>query len=160
MKNISIDGDIVYFKENFLSDEECDKYFNLIRDIGFHPQNLPWEERVIEINNDPIVEKTKNFLNTEFNLNLVLQQAQIQNHHVNSFCGLHTHDAKGRETTEYNSLIYLNDNFEGGQFITKKGISLKPKKGMLTFFNGNKVCHGVNRVYFTDRKTIILWWQK
>ena len=159
METIAIDRDVVYVKENFLTDKECNQYFKLIKDIGYYPENIDWKSRVIEINNDPIVEKTQKFLEKEFELKLVLDQAQLQNHHVNSYCGMHTHDHNGRENTEFNSLIYLNDDFEGGEFVTKKGIKIKPKKGMLTFFNGNKVCHGVNRVYLRDRKTIILWWK-
>ena len=95
-----------------------------------------------------------------FNLKLTAEQAEIQNHHVNSSADLHIHNDLGREHIIYNSLIYLNDNFDGGHFITKNGISIKPEKGMLTFFNGQKVYHGVKRVLKNDRKTIIFWWRK
>ena len=108
---------------------------------------------------DRIVKKVTKYINKRFDLNLVADQAEIQNHHVNSEAGLHVHDHDGREHITYNSLIYLNDNFDGGQFITKNGISIKPEKGMLTFFNGQTVCHGVKKVLNKDRKTIIFWWK-
>ena len=73
---------------------------------------------------------------------------------------LHVHDHNGRENIKYNSLIYLNENFLGGNFVTSKGIDIKPKKGMLTFFNGQTVCHGVKTVLQNDRKTIIFWWEE
>jgi len=59
----------------------------------------------------------------------------------------------------YNSLIYLNEDFDGGHFITKNGIKIKPEKGMLTFFNGQTIWHGVETVKNKDRKTLIFWWR-
>ena len=155
---LSSGNDKVYVFDNFLKEKECEKYLNSIPDIGFQNNSVPWDLRTIDITNDPIVEKVKNFLNK--NLKLEINQAQLQNHNINSFCDLHIHDGRGRENTKYNSLIYLNDDFDGGEFKTKEGIKIKPKKGMLTFFRGDKVWHGVERVYLQDRKTIILWWQK
>ena len=55
--------------------------------------------------------------------------------------------------------LYLNDDFEGGEFITSTGFVLKPKQGMLTFFNGSKIIHGTRRTLSKDRKTLIFWWK-
>ena len=148
----------VYILKNFLPEKECDKYFKKIHDIGYVNDFLPWPERVVDITTDPIVKKVTKYINKRFNLKLTVHQAEIQNHHVNSEAELHIHDHNGREFITYNSLIYLNDNFDGGQFVTKNGISIKPEKGMLTFFNGQTVWHGVKKVLNNDRKTIIFWW--
>lgn len=160
MEKILLKGDEVHVLKNFLSKEECNKYFNMIHNIGYRPFNLPWSDRVIDITKDPIVNKVTKFINKTFNLNLKADQAEIQNHHVNSYSDLHIHDHNGRENVTYNSLIYLNDDFEGGYFKTRKGIRIKPEKGMLTFFNGQKVYHGVERVLKKDRKTLIFWWKE
>ena len=160
MKKLSSKEDVVYVHENFLTDEECDKYFNMIKDIGYSPKNLPWAERTIDISNDPIVEKVTKYLEKRFKLELKPSQVQLQNHHVNSWARFHVHDHGGREKIKYNSLIYLNENFLGGNFVTSKGIDIKPKKGMLTFFNGQTVHHGVRTVLQNDRKTIIFWWKE
>jgi len=159
MKELKSGSDTVFVQENFLSEKECDEYFKKIRDIGYVENVLPWHVRSIDITKDPIVEKITKFINKQFNFNLVVHQAEIQNHHVNSFSGLHIHDHNGRENIVYNSLIYLNENFDDGQFFTKYGISIKPKKGMLTFFNGQTIYHGVKRVLKNDRKTLIFWWR-
>jgi len=151
--------DEIYILKNFLSEKKCDEYFKKIRDIGYMDYSLPWSERVVDITTDPVVEKVTQYINKRFNLKLVVDQAEIQNHHVNSYAQLHVHNQGGREHIVYNSLIYLNDNFDGGQFITKNGISIKPEKGMLTFFNGQTVYHGVKKVLNKDRKTIIFWWK-
>jgi hypothetical protein len=160
MNKICSKNEEVFILENFLSKKECKKYFNMIRDIGYQENILPWNERVIDITKDNIVNKVTKYINNFFNLNLIANQAEIQNHHVNSFSNLHIHDHLGREHIEYNSLIYLNDDFDQGHFITKNGIKIKPKLGMLTFFNGQKIWHGVEKVLKKDRKTIIFWWRK
>ena len=160
MKKIKSGDDIVFIQENFLSKTQCDEYFKKIPNLGYFEEPLNWKYRVIDIDNDPIIEKTRFFLNTRFNIKLNLNNAQLQNWHINSHGDLHVHDEGGREITEYNSLIYLNDDFDGGEFFTKNGIIIKPKKGMLTFFNGQTTSHGVKKVYLRDRKTIILWWKK
>ncbi len=160
MDKIVSGDDKVYVCRNYLSKKECDKYFNMIKDIGHKDNFIPWNERIKYINDDPIVEKVTKYINKRFNKNISLDEAQIQNHNVNSFSPLHIHNGLDREHIEYNSLIYLNDDFEGGYFFTKNGIKIKPEKGMLTFFNGQKVYHGVERVLKKDRKTIILWWNK
>ena len=56
-------------------------------------------------------------------------------------------------------MLYLNDDFLGGEFYTESGIVLKPKKGMLTLFNGATVKHGVKKVLEKDRYSIIFWWK-
>lgn len=160
MQKIKLKQDEVFIYKNFLSKKECKKYFNMIKDIGYQPTSLPWNQRVIDITKDAIVGKVTKYINNFFKFNLIADQAEIQNHHVNSEAELHIHDHNGREHITYNSLIYLNEDFEGGHFITKNGIKIKPETGMLTFFNGQKVWHGVEKVLKKDRKTLIFWWRK
>ena len=159
MHKISCNGDEVYILKNFLSNKECDKYFKMIDDIGYNAKPIPWEERAVEITTDPIVDKVTKYINERFNLNLIVEQAETQNHNINSYSVFHVHDHEVRKHIVYNSLLYLNDNFEGGHFLTKNGIKLKPEKGMLTFFNGQKIYHGVEKVLKNDRKTLIFWWR-
>ena len=159
LDKISSKEDEVYIFKNFLSTEDCDKYFKRIRDIGYQLKPIPWSQRIIKITKDPIVNNVATYINKRFDLELVADQVEIQNHHVNSSSSLHIHNDLGREHIKYNSLIYLNDNFDGGQFITKNGINIKPEKGMLTFFDGQQIHHGVKKVLKNDRKTIIFWWR-
>jgi hypothetical protein len=56
-------------------------------------------------------------------------------------------------------LLYLNDDFEGGEFFTDTGIRIKPKKNRLTFFNGSAIPHGLTKVEKAHRYTIIFWWK-
>jgi len=159
MEKIEAKNEEIFIFKNFLSNKECNKYFKKIRDIGHLSYSLPWPERVLDITKDRVVKKVTKFINKTFNLKLIADQAEIQNHHVNSSSKLHIHDHLGRENIIYNSLIYLNEDFDGGHFITKNGIKIKPEKGMLTFFNGQTIWHGVETVKNKDRKTLIFWWR-
>ena len=159
MKKIFSGTNEVYIQKKFLSKKECNKYFKMIHDIGHRDYDLEWDKRMINITKDPITNKVTLFLNKIFNLNLIAKDVEIQNWHINSSSDLHNHKSVGRGDTNYNSLIYLNDDFEGGHFITKEGIRIKPEQGMLTFFNGQKLYHGVEKTFKKDRKTIIFWWR-
>ena len=166
MDKIVSNNDEVYVLKNFLPQDECNKYFEKVRDIGpVDPAedgdpNLPWSVRTYDVTKDPIVENVTKYLNKRFNLNLKIANAEVQNHHVNSRCLMHIHlDKWENDKILYNSLIYLNDDFDGGEFVTEGGVSIKPEVGMLTFFNGVAVCHGVKKVLKKDRKTIIFWWK-
>ena len=117
MHKISCNGDEVYILKNFLSNKECDKYFKMIDDIGYNAKPIPWEERAVEITTDPIVDKVTKYINERFNLNLIVEQAETQNHNINSYSVFHVHDHEVRKHIVYNSLLYLNDNFEGGETI-------------------------------------------
>jgi hypothetical protein len=101
--------------------------------------------------------KVKNFLEKSCNCKLNCDGAQIQLWPVNSFSELHIHNCFGREGGDYNSLLYLNDDFDGGEFITND-LSIKPEQGMLTFFDGSKTYHGLREVKNKHRYTLIFWW--
>jgi len=57
------------------------------------------------------------------------------------------------------SVIYLNDNYEGGETIVGKKI-VKPETGKIIFFNGSKVSHSVNKIIKGKRYTIASWFCK
>jgi hypothetical protein len=56
-------------------------------------------------------------------------------------------------------LIYLNDDYEGGEIVfPKQNLSIKPKAGMLIAFPGNTMYpHSVQPCYGNLRYTISLW---
>ena len=142
--------------ESFLSKEECLKYLNIVPDVPYG--TFEWKERTVDITNDPIVKKTQLFLKDKLNLDLKIIQAQGQNWNMGTYSNLHIHRNE-RPKSPYTSSLYLNDNFDGGEFYTPENI-IKPKQGSLTFFNGHTVLHGVKQVYNNDRKTLIFWWGK
>jgi predicted 2-oxoglutarate/Fe(II)-dependent dioxygenase YbiX len=118
-----------------------------------------WANRQMPIEQPDVIQKVKSFLESKLSVELICEQAQVQIWPKGSDSALHVHDDFGRGGTDYNSLLYLNDDFEGGEFYTECGLSIKPKTGTLTFFNGAKVKHGVQKVLAGNRFTLIFWWK-
>lgn len=155
--------DTVFVFENFLNKSSCQSYINRILKKWNSFQNdndrmYNWENKTIEITSDPIVSSVRYFLEEQLSIRLTCFQAQIQIWPRNIEGNLHKHDSGGRENTDFNSLIYLNDDYEGGEFYTEKGVCYKPTVGALTFFNGAVNMHGVKKVLGTHRFTLIFWW--
>jgi hypothetical protein len=59
----------------------------------------------------------------------------------------------------FSSLIYLNDNFSGGEiYFPKQGLKIKPESGMLIAFPGNKNYeHSVEEFKGSERFALSLW---
>ncbi|MAL10844.1 MAG: hypothetical protein CMF74_14420 [Maricaulis sp.] len=146
---------------NFLSKDECSYYVNK---ANKNVEPYDWDKRVVFIHDDTsLISKTINYFK-QYNLFLKLDDIHIQTWPVNSSSDLHIHGDKcdwddGRKNTKYNTLIYLNDDYDGGEFYTNN-VTLKPKKGTITLFDGTETYHGVKPVKKKERYTIILWWKK
>jgi hypothetical protein len=56
-------------------------------------------------------------------------------------------------------LIYLNDDYEGGElYFPERGLEIKPKANTLIMFPGNKnFVHGVRVIEKTDRLNLVKW---
>ena len=145
--------------KSFLTKEECKYFLDIAPQVNQKGQkNIPWEERTKDITNHDIVKKVSNYLESQTQVPFNISQAQIQNWYEGSSSDMHVHNENNRENIVYNSLIYLNDNYDGGEFYTED-ISIKPEIGMLTLFNGQETYHGVKEVKKADRFTLIFWWQ-
>jgi len=59
----------------------------------------------------------------------------------------------------YTSIIYLNDDFEGGETVVEEK-SIKPKEGLMILFDGDKKTHSVNKITKGTRYTIPCWYTK
>tara|TARA_R100001594_G_scaffold123582_1_gene160043 strand:- start:153 stop:605 length:453 start_codon:yes stop_codon:yes gene_type:complete len=147
-------------QEGFFNQDFCQDYINIA------PKNvsLDWNERVALLpKDDRVVEIVKNLFKNH-NINLEIDSAQIQTWPTGSKSDLHVHGDgcdwdDGRGNTRFNSMIYLNENFEGGEFFTEN-ITIRPRTGTMTFFDGSFVHHGVKPISNGNRYTIILWWKK
>lgn len=66
----------------------------------------------------------------------------------------------GTPHRDFASIIYLNDDYEGGEvFFPLAGIRLKPKRGMLVGFRGTSdTPHGVTKVIKGERYTLPCWY--
>ena len=168
MKILSSIDDKVEVIDNFISKKECQMWIEKANKSYTEKQLLDiqqgiddhWQTRTVDITSDKIVQKiNQTFKGTIF-------QAQLQTWPIGSVSKPHIHDDKiGDETapsrlnTKMNSVIYLNDNFDGGLFHTYWGVVIKPKQGTLIHFDGSKIYHGVSEVKNNNRYTLIFWWK-
>ena len=60
--------------------------------------------------------------------------------------------------TDYASILYLNDDFEGGETFFEDGTVLKPKQGTCVIFESMKHFHGVYPHGNEDRYTSPIWY--
>jgi prolyl 4-hydroxylase len=158
---------------NFLTNEECDKIIELSKGNMFsskvYSQNEDLYDNKIRISqqtwlndNDSFIKdlsnKIKSYTNTNNNY---LEELQVVNYKPGGFYKPHYDACVGNKTTcermnkegprYLTVLIYLNDNFEGGETIFPKiNKSVKPEKGKAVIFqnvddNGaiiNQALHG------------------
>ena len=141
--------DKVFIKDDFISFKYCAEWVD----------RAPKKETTLDIINFRVTDKAKKFVTEELNLRVRCAQAQLQVWPEGSKRELHIHNDKGREDIVFNSTLYLNDNFLGGEFYTKEGIILKPRPGLFTTFNGQRLGHGVQPVTKNTRYTISFQWQ-
>lgn len=68
------------------------------------------------------------------------------------------HIDKRREATSHAAILYLNDDFEGGQtYFPDIGEEVQPQRGLLAAFPGRTLPHGVRRIERGTRHTLALW---
>jgi len=111
----------------------------------------------VTFNNDKLVKKIQLHIFEKLNVQSDIYEMQYQCWKNGEESLLHVHDETERSICDYNTLIYLNDDFDGGEFYTPNFIH-KPVQGDVTFFNGETTWHGVKPIKNNDRYTIIIWW--
>jgi len=152
----------------FIIDDKIDKqiiseYYNKISKhydihINHGADPLEWypARNIVLSNNDKLITIVKDLLESYLRVELTLNFAELQTWPIGSKANLHTHEYRPRE--DYNSLLYLNNNFTGGNFYTDN-LQIEPVEGRLTFFDGRVVPHGVKKVFDNHRHTAIFWWK-
>lgn len=58
----------------------------------------------------------------------------------------------------YTTILYLNDDYEGGETVVGDR-SIKPKKNKLIGFEGNKIIHQVKKITKGTRYTLPCWYR-
>jgi hypothetical protein len=112
---------------------------------------------------DSIVRVVQHILESNLKVKLTCSDVEMQTWNKGVRSDRHRHDAPRHplyvEGEDYNTMLYLNDDFDGGEFYMENGITVKPVTGRLTFFRGDQIYHGINPVHRNDRHTIIFWWK-
>lgn len=58
----------------------------------------------------------------------------------------------------YSAILYLNDEFEGGETCFEDGGRIRPETGKLAIFPGSALEHWVEPVHGGARYNVSLWW--
>jgi hypothetical protein len=150
-----------YIFDKFLSDNESMVFMDNAAitykqrcEQGMNP--MSFSTRLIDYNGY-LIEQVQSFLQQKTNLKLNHRWTQLQVWPVNSFSARHIHDDPRAGDANFTSMIYLNDDFDGGVFYTDD-IRITPVRGRLTLFNGRDNWHGVTMVLDKPRYCIIFWW--
>jgi hypothetical protein len=164
---------------DFITEEERSTFINFIdtltEDDWFDIQpSSDWNHRVFSSNK--IRQKNPNLLNLMVNIRdrassiikelsgvekkLYSNGLAIVRWEEGSFQPPHADQPGGYEYREFGSVLYLNDNYEGGNiYFPQYGIDLKPSAGTYAFFPGDiKHLHGVSKIKKNVRYTFPIFW--
>jgi|7_EtaG_2_1085326.scaffolds.fasta_scaffold116076_2 predicted 2-oxoglutarate/Fe(II)-dependent dioxygenase YbiX len=160
---------IKYIQDDFLTSKECKniiQYYNDNLDNVY--ENLFREQHGFRLNktyclslmeNSPLFlqEVSNNISNICNSLctNIRLDNNQIVRWPVKSQMFFHQ-DEPG---DIFAALVYLNDNYGGGQTKFKEGL-IEPKVGRLAIFSNFSYLHSVTKVQRNDRYTLAGWYTK
>jgi hypothetical protein len=158
----------MFIFNKFLDPVNCANYKKIIEDFylgnvekygALHVKDFNNKLRTIDITSDPIGNYVTSFLESQLRLKLDFYQIILSAWPPGTDVSTpHKHNEQFRKGGDYNSILYLNDDFEGGEFYTEHGVEVKPSKGMLTFFDGKNIIHGVKDLSGNIRYNIIFWW--
>jgi hypothetical protein len=141
--------------KNFLTKEECLALLDEAENSNnWKPQNKDTGIFILSSINHKIMIDINKRVSALFDKNLYTQIIRmIHKTDKDSFWEEHSDNA-GRANTKYGVVIYLNDNFKGGELLyTESNTIIKPEAGMLVYHPGNKM-HKVLRVESGNRYTL------
>ena len=152
----------IFKKENFLSEKECKSLIN------FHKNNFNLNNKfskkhydtevllMYDMQNTSLFKKINNLLNSfiksrnkKYKINYFELVKWFTNSDQKEHIDLDYHP--------YTSIIYLNDNYVGGETVVHNKV-INPIKGKLVSFEGNKIFHKVNKITKGIRYTLPCWY--
>ena len=111
-----------------------------------------------------IINKVKNEIEKAYNLEDIKIVAKedflgVVHWEIGSYLTTHVDDLGYVTDNHLPILIYLNDNYEGGEIkFETHDVSIKPKTGDLIIFPGNMhYAHEVTKILSGDRYTLPIW---
>lgn len=147
-KNISIVDDFITSNE-----------INLL--LNFYKENNNYTFKhgsTYPLSIDSYFFELRNKINMFFKpIDICIDWWQVVHWPINSFQDLH-YDNTDKKTT-LSSILYLNNNFNGGETYFEEGTIISPKLNRCLIFDGKKYKHGVNKINKGDRYTLAIWYK-
>jgi hypothetical protein len=148
---------------NFMSKEDIDLFIDFHKKNFNLKNNFSKKHRQTEIimchkiHDVSTIIKIKDKLNKfikNINKNYIINYFEIVKWPTNEFQPEHL----DFNYHPYTSILYLNEDFEGGETVVGDKIII-PKKNKLIAFEGNKIIHKVNEIKKGIRYTIPCWYK-
>tara|TARA_R110000868_G_scaffold94549_1_gene260812 strand:+ start:25836 stop:26360 length:525 start_codon:yes stop_codon:yes gene_type:complete len=158
----------VHIVDDFLTKECCDSVIEYYNSLPQRETDKYNKEVLLigDTNNDPCPAKGRPVVLTDIWCKLeanakrfgyALQWAQVYKWKLGSVMGLHT-DVASTATT-YTSVLWLNDEFTGGELHFKDGTRFQPVTGRIVWYDGINYPHKVLPVRSGTRWAIAAWYK-
>ena len=162
---------MIYEIENFLDETVCDevvKYFNNTKVRNTHLNDYFKDKtlcpylvednlllsQILIFQIKSIQTASKLFYKDNLDVNLYLEYWNI----VQMLPGKDMEVHEDQDQRDYSSVLYLNDDFIGGNtYFPKNDFICNPKKGKIIFFS-SRIYHGVTKVISGERYTLPCWY--
>lgn len=166
--------------ENFLSIKDLDIILNYAKSTKGWEGSEFWKDRILsiqKINNENkevslllfnLLMKQKEYISNSYNLNTMIYSdafvlvkwlpGQEQSPHSDNM--IDTPDHINHKHREYGSIVYLNNDFSGGEtFYPQHNVSIVPKSRMLAVHPADdNHMHGVSKIENGIRYTVASFW--
>lgn len=154
---------MIVILDNILTVNECNKLINIYENNKdkshswgnpkFYPLNFNFIKNKFTLN---ILNKIE-FIAQMCNENIIIDWAEIVKWNSDSYMNPHIDNTS--EKTILTSIIYLNDNYNGGETYLTEGTKIAKKIGRMVIFDGKKYEHGVNKILNNSRYTLPIWYK-
>ena len=156
---------IIQVYDQFLTVDECNcliDFYNINKNLSVefgHEGRCPrWPLQISK--NTTEFKLLQNKLNEKaiYANNSVMEYVQVVRWPIGS--KQNSHYDKAQDYTTLASIIYLNDNFIGGETYFTDGMTFAPRRGRLILFDGQYFEHGVHDVHTHERYVVAAWYKK
>ena len=130
-----------------------------------------WSNRIIHVGRTPVeikamgkqyIELVRNTIQEQFEITTPLYTDILcfNRWRVGDIQHPHADDGNGFAWRKFGCVLYLNEEYEGGEiYFTNQDISFKPKANTQAFFPGDaEFLHGVNKITSGIRYTLSTFW--
>ena len=156
---------IIQVYDQFLTVDECNYLIdfynnnkNLSVEFGHEGRCPRWPLQIPENTTEFKLLQNKLNENAIYANNSVIEYVQIVRWPIGSNQNPHYDTAQDHTTLA--SIIYLNDNFIGGETYFTDGMTFAPRQGRLILFDGQYFEHGVHDVHTHERYVVAAWYKK
>jgi len=164
----------ISINENFLEDEMYRVFKTFAETTDIYDKNINntvWSQRIVHAPQAPVEIKTigkeyiklvRDKIKKDFDIErqIFTDILCFNRWRVGDAQSPHADDANGFDWRKFGCVLYLNDDYEGGEiFFPHQNTSIKPKANTLAFFPGDEeFLHGVRPIISGTRFTLSTFW--